>query len=89
MQIMIRDINLPNNSEKVGTINRKFSTTDSLLFNIEVDADGKILNISSYIDMPEATYYKAAETAWSNKKDISQVTLDGKQWQYRSRYRSR
>lgn len=82
MQIMIRGIDLPKDTEKVGTLNRKFSTGDSQLFIIEVDADGKILNINSYIEMPEVAYYKAAQTAWSNKKTNSTVTLEGKQWQY-------
>ena len=54
----------------------------SLSFNIEVDENGKVLNIDSFIDIPEEAYYKAAKTAWSNKKSNSAITLEGKQWRY-------
>ncbi|MFZ5968030.1 MAG: sensor histidine kinase [Bacillota bacterium] len=87
MQLTIRETDLPDDTEdmeKGGSMltAQNFSSDGPLLFNIEVDADGKILKIDSFIDMPEEAYYKAAKTAWSNKEDNSKITLEGRQWQY-------
>lgn len=64
------------------TIARYSSSDGPLSFNIVVDADGKILKIDSFIDMPEEVYYKATEIAWSNKENNTTITLEGKQWRY-------
>lgn len=84
MQIVIEGTGLPddtgNRESKV--LNRRFSSDDSLSFNIQVDEDGKILEIDSPLHMPEETYKKAVEIAWSNKKNNSTITLEGKQWKY-------
>lgn len=53
-----------------------------LSFSIEVDTEGNILNINSFIDMPEETYQKAAEMVWNNKKNNSTISLEGKLWLY-------
>ncbi|MFK7696297.1 sensor histidine kinase [Paenibacillus sp. HJGM_3] len=84
MQITIEGTDLPENTQKGGTISsvQNFSTDGPLSFSIEVDADGKILKVDSFIDMPDEAYSKAAATAWSNKKNNSAITLEGKQWQY-------
>lgn len=82
MQIAIRGTDLPNDTEKGRAIVQKISLDDLLSFNIEVDPDGKILKINSFIDMPDEAYYRAAEIAWSNKKNNSIITIEGKQWQY-------
>lgn len=84
MQIQIEGTDLPDDAEKRGGMStaRNFSLEDPHLFIIEVDADGKILEINSFFDMPYEAYYKAAETAWNNKKNNSTITLEGKQWQY-------
>lgn len=85
MQISIEETGLPDDTEKRGfSTAQHFSSGDPLLFNIEVDAKGKILRIdpNPFIDMPDEAYYKAAETAWTNKKNNSTITLEGKQWQY-------
>jgi len=81
--IAITGVGLPADKEKetFSTL-ANFSLGDSLSFNIEVDADGRILGINSFIALPDEAYYKAAETAWSDKKDNSTITLEGKQWQY-------
>lgn len=55
---------------------------DPLSFNIEVDANGKILNINSLMDMPQDVYENAVKIAWGNKESKSVITLDGKQWRY-------
>jgi two-component system, OmpR family, sensor histidine kinase CiaH len=54
----------------------------SLSFSLELDTEGKLVNIESYIDMPDETYQKAAEIAWNNQKDDSTINLNGKIWQY-------
>lgn len=82
MQISIRGTGLPNVLEKGRLITQNFSTGDPLSFNMEVDSKGNILNINSYIDLPKESYYKAFETAWSNKKNTSTISLEGKQWRY-------
>lgn len=51
-------------------------------FNLEVDTDGNILQINSFIDMPKETYQKAVEMAWNNKKNNSTISLEGKLWLY-------
>ncbi len=84
MQIKIEGTGFPDDIGKgvITSTVHKFSPDDSLSFIIEVDADGRILNIDSLIDLPEEAYYKAAGTAWSNKKNNSTITLEGRQWQY-------
>jgi two-component system, OmpR family, sensor histidine kinase CiaH len=54
----------------------------SLSFSIAMDTDGKLVNIESYIDMPDETYQKAAELVWNNQQDNSTISLNGKMWQY-------
>ncbi|MCI1944034.1 sensor histidine kinase [Clostridium luticellarii] len=83
MQIITKEEDLPDNIGK-GTRStiQKFSLNDNLSFDIEVDKNGKILNIDSFVDMPDKAYHKAAETVWNNKKDNSTITLEGKEWRY-------
>ncbi len=54
----------------------------SLSFTIEVNKDGDILNIFSFIDMPEENYEKIAKIAWNNKLKNSIINLNSKTWQY-------
>jgi two-component system, OmpR family, sensor histidine kinase CiaH len=84
MLIKIEGTGLPDNSEKglITSTVHKMSPDDSLSFNIEVDAAGKIAKIDSLLEMPDEGYYQAAETAWHNKKNNSPITLEGRQWQY-------
>lgn len=81
-QISIAAPYLPTDIKDKAIITKNFLFSDSLLFNIQVDADGNILSINSFINLPEETYYKAAETAWHDKKNNSTITLDGRQWEY-------
>lgn len=60
---------------------RNLPSDYSLSFSIEVNEDGEVLDIQSYIDMSDETYYKAAELAWNNQ-DGSTIELDDKMWQY-------
>ena len=64
------------------TLNRRFSSDDTYSFSIQVDGNGRILEIDSPLNMPEETYNKAAEIAWSNRKNNSTIALEGKQWKY-------
>lgn len=64
------------------TTAQRLSWANTLSFNIAVDAQGKILNINSFIDLPEEAYHKAAETAWRDKNSKSTIALEGKQWRY-------
>ncbi|MTI55863.1 sensor histidine kinase [Geosporobacter ferrireducens] len=81
-QIRTAGINLLDDMEKGVSIVRRFSLEDLLSFNVEVDPNGRILKIYSFIDMPEEVYYKAVAAAWSSKRNNSTITLEGKQWQY-------
>ena len=58
------------------------SLDNTLSFNIEVDAEGRILNINSFIDLSEEAYDKAVEAAWNNKSSNSTITLEDRQWRY-------
>jgi two-component system, OmpR family, sensor histidine kinase CiaH len=84
MQVTIEGNDLPDDSKKEGgvTTAQHFSLEGPLLFNIEVDLEGNVLKIDSFIDMPEEVYYKAAETAWSNKESNAAITFEDKQWRY-------
>jgi len=86
MQMSIEEPNLPGNIQKYGSasLNKAHiaSLDSSLSFNIEVDENGKVLGINSFIDIPIEAYYKAAESAWNNKNSNSAITIEGKQWRY-------
>ncbi|MCL5996196.1 MAG: HAMP domain-containing histidine kinase [Chloroflexi bacterium] len=83
VQITTEGTDLPDDREKEATMYTAQNTAldAPLSFDIEVDADGKILRINSIMDMPDEAYYKAAEIAWNNKNN-STITIEGKQWQY-------
>ncbi|WP_315079096.1 HAMP domain-containing sensor histidine kinase [uncultured Clostridium sp.] len=63
----------------VGVIPPNFS----LSFNILMNGDDEVLKIVTFIDMPEETYFKAAELALNNKRDIDTIFLEGKKWMYK------
>ncbi|MEW9122081.1 MAG: HAMP domain-containing sensor histidine kinase [Thermotaleaceae bacterium] len=63
-------------------VGQKFPVDDTLFFNIEVNSEGEILGVNSFIDMPKEVYYKAVELVWSKGKNNSTITLEGRQWQY-------
>ncbi|OXT07385.1 two-component sensor histidine kinase [Thermoanaerobacterium thermosaccharolyticum] len=84
MQTVIEGRELPDDTEssKSKVHNRRFSPDDPYSFNIQVDGNGKILEIDSPFHMDEESYKKAADIAWRNKRSSSIVTLEGKQWKY-------
>ncbi|WP_040205837.1 sensor histidine kinase [Neobacillus jeddahensis] len=84
MEIKTERKELPDETEKGGTMTtaQNASLDGPLSFMIEVDADGKIVNIDSFINLSEKTYLKAVETAWRHKKDDNTMTLSGKKWKY-------
>ncbi|MHB8062422.1 MAG: sensor histidine kinase [Ruminiclostridium sp.] len=61
---------------------KRLSANYSLSFNIKVDQYGNVQNIDSLIDMPEASYHQAAETAWKNEADNGTIKINNKIWQY-------
>ncbi|NLU53306.1 MAG: cell wall metabolism sensor histidine kinase WalK [Clostridiaceae bacterium] len=84
MQTVIEGAGVPDElkNSKPKTLNRRFSPDGTYSFIIQVDGNGRIIEIDSPFDLPEETYNKAAEIAWNNKQSSSVVTLEGKQWRY-------
>ncbi|WP_273485197.1 sensor histidine kinase [Desulforamulus ruminis] len=81
-QITIQGKTLPGAEIGTRSIIQNLSLDGPFSFNIEVDSQGQILKINSFVDMPAEAYYKAAETAWNNQKNNSAITLEGRQWRY-------
>jgi signal transduction histidine kinase len=64
-------------------VNKKTAPSDySLSFVIKVGNKGQILDIESFVHLPERIYREAAKMAWKNKNNQSTVTIDGKVWEY-------
>ncbi len=84
MQVTIEGSDVPDDLKKKGSMTsaQNFSLDVPLSFNIEVDPEGKILTIHSFIDMPVEAYNKAAKSAWSKKESNSAITIEDKQWRY-------
>lgn len=84
MQVSAEGTDLPEVTEKEGgmTIAQQIPMDGPQSFIIEVDPEGKILMINSFIDMPKEAYDKATETAWSNKESNATLALADKQWRY-------
>ncbi|WP_447402923.1 sensor histidine kinase [Lysinibacillus sp. fkY74-1] len=59
------------------------SSNYSMSFFIQVDEQGVIQKVNSFIDMTDETYEKAAELAWQEKKNNSVINLHGKKWMYK------
>lgn len=79
--------NLPDNSarteqEERGVVLSKAPTFNSASsFLVRTDMNGKVLQIDSFIEMPEQIYYEAANYAWENKNQ-STVSLADRLWMY-------
>ncbi|GED66105.1 sensor histidine kinase [Lysinibacillus fusiformis] len=71
------DVSLSKMGEAVVSLNYSMS------FYIQVDEQGKIQKVNSFIDMTDETYKKAAELAWQEKKNNSVVNVYGKKWMYK------
>lgn len=84
MQVTIEGTDQPDDTKEEGgmTTDQNFSSDGPLSFIIEVDPEGKVLKIDSFVDWPEEAYYKAAEAAWSNKESNASITFEDKQWRY-------
>jgi signal transduction histidine kinase len=50
-------------------------------FLIQTDAEGNILHVNSFIDMPKQVYQEAADLAWQNK-GRSTINLEDRLWLY-------
>ncbi|WP_019424387.1 sensor histidine kinase [Paenibacillus sp. OSY-SE] len=75
-------LNLPDDTKKEKIIIGIIPSESSLSFNMLVNSDCEILKVISHIDMPEETYFKAAELALSGKKNTI-ISLENKRWQYK------
>ncbi len=64
-------------------VTQQISSEDTLSFDIEVDAKGKILSTHTvFSDITPETYQQATEIALKNPKSTKAITLNGRQWQY-------
>ncbi|MFC6233302.1 sensor histidine kinase [Paenibacillus allorhizosphaerae] len=76
------------NPDKQGLQSGRQSTVGHIVadgvnvFQIEVDADGNIININSVVNMSEKTYRQFVEIAWSKRDANDVISLNGRQWRY-------
>ncbi|MGG3837912.1 ATP-binding protein [Paenibacillus thiaminolyticus] len=75
-------LNLPDAATREKTVIGIVPSESTLSFNMIVNSHGNIVKVISHIDMPEETYYKAAELVRSGKKGSSTISLHDKRWQY-------
>lgn len=54
----------------------------SLSFSIVVESDGKVIDVLSYIDMPNEVYYQVAKKTWSTEKKDGTISFENRKWQY-------
>jgi signal transduction histidine kinase len=54
----------------------------SASFVLMADADGKLVDVFSYLDLPETTYQEALEKSWTGEETTGKVTLADRKWQY-------
>jgi two-component system sensor histidine kinase CiaH len=66
----------------VMTVANDSSSDGYLMFSIIVDAQGKILEKASGINLEPEFYEQAAKIAWDNPDNKADVTLRDKQWRY-------
>lgn len=55
----------------------------SLSFSILVDSNGQVVDVLSYIDMPNEVYSQIAEKTWSTEKKDGTISFENRKWQYR------
>lgn len=64
------------------TVQQRLPADYALSFHVKLDPYGKLQNIDSLIDLPEASYHLAAETAWKHKDGHGPISINGRLWQY-------
>lgn len=52
-------------------------------FAILVDSNGQVMDVLSYIDMPDEVYYQVAEEMWSTGRQEGTISFENRKWQYR------
>lgn len=75
-------LNLPDAAAREKVVIGVVPSESTLSFNMIVNSQGVLMKVISYIDMPEETYYKAAELVRGGKKGSGTISLDDKRWQY-------
>lgn len=51
-------------------------------FTILLSGDGQVMDVMSYIDIPNEAYYQIAKKAWESGDFDGTVTLESRKWQY-------
>lgn len=82
LQVRVEEPDTPADAASPGATTAHISKDGSNLFHIEVDANGNLLNIDSFADLPDDVYRQAAEIAWNNRNSREVVQLGGRQWRY-------
>lgn len=70
-----------NNTDRVfiGKIPNDYAST----FSVLVGEYNKLLNVHSYLDLPEGTYAQATQLATSSNKESSVISIDGQRWLFK------
>lgn len=63
----------------VGKIPNDYAST----FSVLVGEDNKLLNVHSYLDLPEGTYAQATQLATASNKESSVISIDGQRWLFK------
>lgn len=63
----------------VGKIPNEYAST----FSVLVGEDNKLLNVHSYLDLPEGTYAQATQLATASNKESSVISIDGQRWLFK------
>lgn len=64
----------------VGKIPNDYAST----FSVLVGEDNKLLNVHSYLDLPEGTYTQATQLATASNKKSSVISIDGQRWLFKT-----
>ena len=63
----------------VGKIPNDYAST----FSVLVGEDNQLLNVHSYLDLPEGTYAQATQLATASNKESAVISIDGQRWLFK------
>lgn len=63
----------------VGKIPNDYAST----FSVLVGEDNQLLNVHSYLDLPEGTYAQATQLAAASNKESAVISIDGQRWLFK------
>ena len=82
MQI-VSDIPDPQTAQRESQPSVRHVMTDGVsTFQVEVDANGEIVQIASSVHLPEESYRQLVEIAWNNRNEQEVIRLKNRQWRY-------